>query len=137
MKDWVRLWMFEPNCVKNLITLRFPSWSLDFESLFTREMIWKWPLNSSGRLCDIVELISFLEFTMWYLFDIYNRTNSFLWQFYFNYNFVIYIKEEKRWRKKYIKVLRNQHIENDSKRIEIRIFNHYNVVVIFFFCIIH
>ena len=56
--------MFEPNCIKNLITLKFLSQSLNFKSLFTREMIRKWFLNSSRRLCDIVKLISFSKFTM-------------------------------------------------------------------------
>ena len=68
MKDWVRLWMFEPNCAKNLNTLRFPSRSLNFESLFTREMAREWSLNSPGRLCDIAGLTSFPEFMM-KLFD--------------------------------------------------------------------
>ena len=65
MKDWIRLWMFELNCVKNLIALKFLSWSLNFESLLTCEMTREWFLNSSRRLCHIVELISFFEFTMY------------------------------------------------------------------------
>ena len=46
MNDWVRLWMFESNCVKNLSILKFLLRSLNFKSLFTREMIRKWFLNS-------------------------------------------------------------------------------------------
>ena len=64
MKDWIQLWMFEPNCIKNLIILRFSSGSLNFESLFICEMTRKWLLNSSERLCNIVELTSFPEFTI-------------------------------------------------------------------------
>ena len=56
--------MFESNCVKNVIILKFPSRSLNFENPFIRKMIRKWSLNSSKHLCDIVELISFFEFTM-------------------------------------------------------------------------
>ena len=66
-KDWVRLWMFESNYIKNLITLRFSSWSVNFENLFTRKMAREWFLNSSERLYDIVELILFFEFTMFAL----------------------------------------------------------------------
>ena len=75
IKDWIRLWIFESNCVKNLTTLRFLSRSSNFENLFIREMTRKWPLNSPERLCDIVELISFLEFTML----IYFATSTATW----------------------------------------------------------
>ena len=67
--------MFESNYIKNLITLRFQSRSLNFENLFTRKMIREWLLNSSKRLCDIVELISFSEFTMKRLKSYYHILN--------------------------------------------------------------
>ena len=46
---------------------------------------------------------------------------------------MIYIKEGRRWWRKYIKDLWDRQIENDNKCIEIRIFDYYDSVIVLFF----
>ena len=50
---------------------------------------------------------------------------------------VIHIKKEKRWWRKYIKDLWDRQIENDSRCIEICIFDYCNSVIVLLFRIIH